>query len=275
MNIAEEKVFLYGMMKDITEERRKLTDQYFSLKERVDALIKLEEKGVGELSTKGFIDLFNDRDTQLTITNMNREVEHAIARRQEMTRRQEKDLQRPRYDQVAATLERGAADRAAQREADAAEVEKRDRIVAWEKHEREMAEQEQVMIEQALRENEQVAKMLEEENAAKKSDYVAPVENVIPKALVEEAKERESKLTNSHKKERIATGLKTKEAIFFITKILKEAGRPVKANDIHKQLMELSGCEIEKKNFTGNIFNRVLKAEPRIQRVTPGYYQYR
>lgn len=281
MNIAEEKVFLYGMMKDITEERRRLTDQYFSLKERLDALIKLEEKGLGELSTKGFIDLFNDRETQLTITNLNREVEHAVARRQEMTRRQEKDLQRPRYDQVAATLERGAADRAAQREADKAEVEKRDRIVAWEKRERELAEQEQAIIEQALLENEQVAMRLEEENAAKKSDYVAPVKHTtIPKELIEEAKDKEPRPVGRPKGEpektiRKMSGLKTKEAIFFVTKILKEAGRPVKADEIYKELLRISAYDIEKKNFTGNIFNRVLKAEPRIERVSPGYYQFR
>lgn len=278
MNITEEKKFIYEMMSNITEERRSLTDQYFSLKERLDTLHKLEEKGLSELSTKGFIDLFNDRETQLTIQNMNREVEHAIARRQEVSRRQEKDLQKPRYDQVAATLERGASDRAAQREADVAEVEKRDRIAAWEKRERELAEQEQEMIDQALRENEQVVMRLAEENAAKKSDYVAPVESVVPKKLIEEAKDKEPKPVGRPKgpatTERKMSGLKTKEAIFLITKILKEAGRPAKADEIYKELLRISAYDIEKKNFTGNIFNRVLKAEPRIERVSPGYYQF-
>jgi hypothetical protein len=270
LNIADEKVFLYGMMKDITEERRKLTDQYFSLKERVDALNKLEEKGIGELSTKGFIDLFNDTETQQKIANMHREVQHAVARREE------KQLQAPRYDQIAATLERGAEDRAARAKA---EVEKRDRIIAWEKKERELAEQEeQALIDQALQESQQVAMRLEEENAAKKSDYVAPVENVVPKALVEETKDKEPRPVGRPKGQentvRKMSGLKTKEAIFFITNILKEAGRPVKADDIYKELLRISAYEIEKKNFTGNIFNRVLKQEPRIERVSPGYYQY-
>jgi len=67
------------MMKDITEERRKLSDQYFSLKERLDDLIKLEQRGIEQLSTKGFFDLFNDRETNIQITNVNREVNHATA----------------------------------------------------------------------------------------------------------------------------------------------------------------------------------------------------
>lgn len=273
MNIADEKVFLYGMMKDITEERRKLTDQYFSLKERVDALNKLEEKGIGELSTKGFIDLFNDTETQQKIANMHREVQHAVARREE------KQLQAPRYDQIAATLERGAEDRAKARAEAEAEVEKRDRIAAWEKKEREMAEQEQEMIDKALRESEQVVMRLAEENAAKKSDYVAPVENVVPKKLIEEAKDKEPRPVGRPKGstetgERKMSGLKTKEAIFLISKILREHGTPMKAKAIYNKLVEVSAYEIAEKNFTSNIFQRVLKAEPRIEKVATGYYQF-
>lgn len=265
MKIAEEKVFIYKMMGDITEERRKLTDQYFSLKERLDTLHKLEEKGLGELSTKGFIDLFNDRETQQTIQNMNREVEYHIARREE------KSLLPQRYDKIVDTLERGAADRA-KTEADKAEMEKRDRIVAWEKKERELAEQEQEIIDKALQESEQVAMRLQEENDAKKSD--APVKDVVPKVLIEETKDKETKAVKTTSDSRFLSGLKTKEATYWVKKILTDSGRPLRVREIHEQVMKLSGFEITLKNFSGNIINRVLKADPKIQRATPGYLQY-
>lgn len=90
MNISEEKNYLYGMMKDITDERRRLSEMYMSLKTRLDQLNTLEEKGVTELSTKGFFDMFNDRETTIQITNVQREAQSAI--KQEI----EKDIPMPR-----------------------------------------------------------------------------------------------------------------------------------------------------------------------------------
>lgn len=267
MKIADEKVFIYKMMGDITEERRKLTDQYFSLKERLDTLHKLEEKGLGELSTKGFIDLFNDRETQQTIQNMNREVEYHIARREE------KSLLPQRYDKIADTLERGAADRAKKMETDKAEMEKRDRIVAWEKKERELSEQEQEIIDNALKESEQVAMKLQEENDAKKSD--APVKDVIPKVLIEETKDKETKVVKTTSDYRVLSGLKTKEATHWVRTILKDNGRPTRVKDIHEQVMKLSGFEMSFKNFSGNIVNRILQSDPKIQRAAKGFLQYK
>lgn len=266
MKIADEKVFIYKMMGDITEERRKLTDQYFSLKERLDTLHKLEEKGLGELSTKGFIDLFNDRETQQTIQNMNREVEYHIARREE------KSLLPPRYDKIADSLERGAADRAKKMETDKAEMEKRDRIVAWEKKERELAEQEQEIIDNALKESEQVAMRLQEENDAKKSD--AAVKDVIPKVLIEETKDKETKAVKTTSDSRYLSGLKTKEATYWVKQVLKDNGRPLKLKEVYEQITKLSGYEVTYKNFCGNIIQRVMKADPKIQRASTGFLQY-
>ena len=92
MNVSEEKNYLYGMMKDITDERRRLSEMYMSLKTRLDQLNTLEEKGVTELSTKGFFDYFNNSDTTIQITNVQREAQATINRELE----KEKDIPMPR-----------------------------------------------------------------------------------------------------------------------------------------------------------------------------------
>lgn len=78
MNISEEKTYLYSMMQEITQERRKLTDIYFSLKERVDELNSIESKGLSELNIEGYVDAFNKNNLQVVKNNLRRETERII-----------------------------------------------------------------------------------------------------------------------------------------------------------------------------------------------------
>lgn len=78
MNITEEKRYLFEMMKDITAERRKLTEMYYGLKEQLDDLNKLEQRGLEDLSIKGYVDLFNKTNAEIMTNNLKRETEHLV-----------------------------------------------------------------------------------------------------------------------------------------------------------------------------------------------------
>jgi hypothetical protein len=75
MNIDEEKEYIYSLMREITSERRKLTDIYYDLKKRLDELNSLEVRGLNELSVSGYIDLINKRDNNVVANNLRRELE--------------------------------------------------------------------------------------------------------------------------------------------------------------------------------------------------------
>lgn len=83
LNINEEKAFVYSMMKEITEERRRLTDIYYDMKKRLDDLDRLEIKGVEELSLQGMIELHDARKTALAVANIQRESLRAIEKVQQ------------------------------------------------------------------------------------------------------------------------------------------------------------------------------------------------
>jgi len=76
MNISEEKKYIYDMMRTVVDERRTLTDIYFSLKERLNDLDELERKGLSDLSIKGYVDLQNERNQTLMLENTQRELAH-------------------------------------------------------------------------------------------------------------------------------------------------------------------------------------------------------
>ena len=78
MNISQEKEHLYLMMRDITSERRKLTDMYYGLKERLDELHKLESRGLEDMAVNGYIDMFNKVQKEIAVTNVRRESENII-----------------------------------------------------------------------------------------------------------------------------------------------------------------------------------------------------
>lgn len=78
MDIQKEKTYIYEMMKEITQERRRLTDIYYGLKERLDFLFQQEQKGLETLSLKGYTDLFNQIQKEIAVTNIQREANHVI-----------------------------------------------------------------------------------------------------------------------------------------------------------------------------------------------------
>ncbi len=74
MNISEEKKYVYQMMREITEERRRLTEMYFTLKERLESLDKLEQRGLEDLSIQGYLDYLKMKDQELSTQNIAREA---------------------------------------------------------------------------------------------------------------------------------------------------------------------------------------------------------
>lgn len=76
MNIREEKKYVYSMMEEITNERRKLSEMYFEMKKRLDKLDELEMRGLDDLSTQGYFDLYMKRDKQIKTLNIRREINH-------------------------------------------------------------------------------------------------------------------------------------------------------------------------------------------------------
>lgn len=80
MNISEEKRYIYEQMADISAERRRLTDIYYSLRERLDELFKLEAQGLEESSVTGYMDLERARERELANAAVQREMAEAKAR---------------------------------------------------------------------------------------------------------------------------------------------------------------------------------------------------
>lgn len=71
VNIAAEKIYCYEMMRDITNERRRLSEMYMSLFNRVNELNRLEEQGVSQLATTGF----SDHEALIQIPNIKHETD--------------------------------------------------------------------------------------------------------------------------------------------------------------------------------------------------------
>lgn len=80
MKVSEEKRYIYEMMREITTERRRLTDIYYDLKKRLDELNSLEIRGLEDLSLKGYVDLHSHRNREVCVENIKRESERAIRR---------------------------------------------------------------------------------------------------------------------------------------------------------------------------------------------------
>lgn len=78
MNIGEEKKYVYSMMSSVTEERRRLTDIYYGLKDRLDELNKLESRGLDSLDVKGYVDLHNENNKAIMVENIKRETKKVI-----------------------------------------------------------------------------------------------------------------------------------------------------------------------------------------------------
>lgn len=271
MNINEEKSYCYQMMKDITEERRRLSEMYMSLKVRVDELNRLEEKGVAELSTKGFFDMFNDRETHIQITNVNREANAVINPPVEKVEKVvEKDIPVPRYD-------------------------KKEQDVLMTQKEKELERERQKVREAAEKQLQEVIVAMEKENEAKKQ--VAATQLTIPLAEIEIAKEKDAKYkpkTHKPKPEpkepgkrgpkpgtprgrRVSSGISTDEANVFIEQILKEHGKPLHREKLWEAVVIRSGAnQLSMQNFVNNILLRVMKKNSKIVKATEqGFYQFK
>lgn len=70
MDIAKEKEHVYKQMALLMEERKEITTIYYSWKERLDHLNKLEARGLDQLDIKGYVDYAN----QMSLTNLDRET---------------------------------------------------------------------------------------------------------------------------------------------------------------------------------------------------------
>jgi predicted RND superfamily exporter protein len=92
MNIQEEKVFIYKMMRDITAERRKLTDTFYDLKKRLDELTSLEEQGLENLSIKGYTDLYNQKNKEYAEANIQREASKALEKINSLYNKKEEEI---------------------------------------------------------------------------------------------------------------------------------------------------------------------------------------
>lgn len=73
MDINQEKKYIYSIMKEVTEERRSLTEIYYRLKERLDKLHELEQRGLTNLDLKGYVDLHNELSKKNIVDNIKRE----------------------------------------------------------------------------------------------------------------------------------------------------------------------------------------------------------
>lgn len=78
MNISDEKEHIYSLMREVSGERRKLTDIYYGLKERLDDLHKLEQQGLSNLDLKGYVDLHNNLAKHTAISNIEREAKKQV-----------------------------------------------------------------------------------------------------------------------------------------------------------------------------------------------------
>lgn len=78
MNISEEKEHIYSIMRELTLERRKITDMYFDLKKRLDELDALQRRGLEDLSLEGYVDLYNKDKKESSIANITREMNRIV-----------------------------------------------------------------------------------------------------------------------------------------------------------------------------------------------------
>lgn len=93
MNISEEKRFVYEMMRTVMDERRTLTDIYFSLKKKLDDLEEIEKRGLDSLSLKGYVDMHNEREHLTMLENTRRELAHITQKLE--NKKDEKEISQP------------------------------------------------------------------------------------------------------------------------------------------------------------------------------------
>lgn len=90
--------------------------------------------------------------------------------------------------------------------------------------------------------------------------------DIIPKSEIEKEKDKLPRKNVTLNMDKVS-GL--------IVLILKEKGAPISVKEIHRELNERLELEVTMQNLRNNILPRVCKKNPRIERATRGYYQYK
>lgn len=287
MNINEEKAFVYSMMKEVTEERRRLTDIYYDLKKRLDDLDRLEHRGVDELSLQGMIDLHNAKTTALAVANIQRESMRAIERVQEKVTPESimanlANLQ----EQLVKVTQQSEQTQLSQQKQQVQPMQNVSKDLPQPKNyfnplanlttvpritpkiEPQKEVKQEVLIEKIQREQERAIEKV-------KND-VKPIDDaIIPKAEIIKEKERAIDKDKAKRKGKKTSTVNFEKVSSIIMSILKEAGQPVSSKDLYLETNRRYDFEIDQKNFSNNIMFRMAKDNPKIDRAMRGYYQYK
>lgn len=98
MNITNEKEHIYQLMKELISERRSITHMYYELKERLNELTKLEQRGLTDLNIKGYTDLYNNYNKETATNNIQREASHQINKINKETEQVNNPKPQPKYE---------------------------------------------------------------------------------------------------------------------------------------------------------------------------------
>lgn len=237
MNISEEKEHIYAMMRDISDERRKLTDIYYGLKERMDHLNKIESRGIEDLSVLGYVDLYNrhmKKEKEQSFQNIQRDSQSAIqeVRFADNYQRESQPINQP--------IERV----------------------------------EQVQVERSPEPPEVIEQTELEIDPVEEVKVIIPASSVGSKQ--KEKTTKATKATKSKRKKRKTSSyLNIQEVINTIVDELKDYGSPMTLQALHKAVNDKVDQEITLNNFRNNILPRATKVNDRIEKPSRGFYQYK
>ncbi|PGO60736.1 hypothetical protein [Priestia megaterium] len=255
MNITQEKEYLYGMMKDMIEEKRQMTDMIHGVKKRLDHLHNLELRGIEELSTEGYIDLYNRYSRTTATNNIERETNFMLEK-----------MGTPSM----------ATQQHVSREQSVAQEEFAEKVKKHNEERLKSIKQAQLIAEEDAR---RVAKNIE--NSSKRTIEEINREPEEPKTkgemIVEGMKKQDhlsgKKVAPEPEKEK-SKRLNIPKVEETIIKVLKEAGRPMQLKELIDKTSESYGQEINTKNFSNNIITRLAKKDKKLTKPSFGFYQY-
>jgi hypothetical protein len=259
LNITQEKEHLYGMMRDMMDEKRQITDMMHGIRKRLDHLHNLELRGIEELDTKGYVDLYNSYSRNIATANIERETKFMLGR-----------MGTPSMEDQQC----GNGNHSVAQEEFAEKVRKynEERVQA-------IRQAQAVAQEEDLR---RVAKNIE--NKSKRAIDEINKEPEEPKTkgemIVEGMKKQDHlsgkkvSLDESKPKRRNRPQLSIPKVEEIIIATLKEAGRPMQLKELIAKTSEEYGQDINPKNFSNNIIVRLMKKDAKITKPSFGYYQY-
>ncbi|MFS0905825.1 hypothetical protein AB3N02_22640 [Priestia aryabhattai] len=242
MDIYREKEYLYSVIREMIEERRRITDTIYGFKERLDYILSLEQKGLTDLSLQGYVDLYNKTNRELSTANIERETKHMI-------RSVANEVQNVVKDTVKDTARQSAF---TQRVADYREQQTDEREEA-KRHYNTMVEN------QAKRAIAKINKEPEPE--------MTKGEKIIQGQRQQDMFSRKAPRTEPY--------LTVEKVVESIAHVLKEEGVPMQVKDMYEKVQEHYGAPIKYENFKNNIIHRAVKRNDRIMRASRGFYQYK